>query len=114
MSYDSNNIFAKIIRGEIPCEIVDESAFFISFYDLYPKAPIHVLVIPKGEFENAFSFHNDATQEQIYGFYQGLNQVIAKLDLNNIGFKLLSNNGVGGGQEIFHYHVHLLGGFENS
>jgi diadenosine tetraphosphate (Ap4A) HIT family hydrolase len=110
MSYDKDNIFAKILRHEVPCKVVAENEFFLSFYDLYPKAKIHILVIPKESFENAFHFHEYATMEQIYGFYNGINQVISLVGLKYNGFKLISHNGVNCGQEIFHYHVHILSG----
>lgn len=109
MLYDQNNIFAKILRGEIPCKPISENAFYLAFHDIQPKAPVHVLVIPKGNYINAQDFHSTASPEEITGFYKGLAVVTESLNLKE-GFRLISNCGLNGGQEVPHYHMHLLGG----
>lgn len=110
MGYEKNNIFAKILRKEIPATIVYEDEFALAFYDVFPKAPIHILVIPKGEFISLFDFSEKASPEQIVGFIKAIHHVIKAFDLQKDGFRILSNHGVHGGQEIHHYHVHIFGG----
>lgn len=110
MSYDVNNIFAKIIRGEIPCKKISEDEFYLAFDDIQPRAPIHALVIPKSAYTDVCDFHQKANLEEIIGFYKGVNQVIELLELKQQGFRMISNCGVYGGQEVPHYHIHLLGG----
>jgi len=108
-NYDQNNIFARILRGEISSKTILEDEFFLAFYDVNPKAPIHVLVIPKGAYVNAFDFHEKAGAEEVIGFYKGINKVVGHLKLE-AGFRLVSNTGKDGGQEVPHYHVHILAG----
>ncbi|MBY0462206.1 MAG: histidine triad nucleotide-binding protein [Alphaproteobacteria bacterium] len=110
MSYDPNNIFAKILRGEIPCKKISEDEFYLAFHDIQPRAPIHALVIPKSAYKDVYDFNQNAKNEEIIGFCKGINQVTQLLNLNQDGFRLISNSGVYGGQEVPHYHVHLLGG----
>ena len=110
MPYDPGNIFAKILRGEIPCKKVSEDEFYLAFYDIRPLAPIHVLVIPKSAYKDVYDFNQKAAPEEIIGFYKGINQVTQLLNLNQDGFRLISNSGTYGGQEVPHYHIHLLGG----
>lgn len=110
MPYDPGNIFAKILRGEIPCKKVSEDEFYLAFYDIQPLAPIHVLVIPKSAYKDVYDFNQKAKPEEIIGFYKGINQVTQLLNLNQDGFRLISNSGTYGGQEVPHYHIHLLGG----
>ena len=108
MLYDPQNIFARILRKELPCTPVLETPYTLSFYDLYPKAPTHVLVIPKGPYKNIFHFHEKASDEEIVHFYKDFNNVIQKLRLQ--GFRIVSNTGVESGQIVDHFHVHILGG----
>lgn len=110
--YDTNNIFAKILREEIPCEKVEEDKYFLSFHDIHPKAPIHALVIPKGFYENAHDFASKATLEEIVGFWHGINITVTKLNLTQNGYRLISNTGLHGRQEVSHFHVHILGGHD--
>lgn len=110
MTYDRNNVFARILRGELPCKKVFENDYSLAFYDLYPEAKIHILVIPKGDFENFYDFHQNASLDQIDCFYKSVYHVINLLNLKDNGFKLVTRCGRDGGQEIPHYHVHLLGG----
>lgn len=108
--YDTSNIFAKIIRKEIPCQLVLENEFAMAFYDIAPKALIHVLLIPKGNFINAHHFHDNASLEEISGFYRLQSSIVEHLGLNEKGYRLISNTGSHGRQEVLHYHLHILGG----
>lgn len=110
MTYDSNNIFAKILRGEIPCQKIHENDYGFAFYDINPKAPIHALVIPKNAYENFEDFYYKANPEEVLGFLACITKVTELLKINVSGYRLTSNCGEGGGQEVPHFHVHLLSG----
>lgn len=110
MPYDSSNIFARILRGEIPCKKIAEDTFFLAFYDISPRAPVHALVIPKGAFIDVHHFHKSATSAEIVGFYKGVASVVDLLGVYDAGFRQISNCGVNGGQEVQHYHVHIVAG----
>ena len=110
MMYDFNNIFAKILRREIPCEFILENEFAAAFHDTYPKAPVHILIVPKGPYQNSFEFYTKASTEEVVGFYHFIASVIRYLDLMDPGFNLLSNCGENAGQQIHHFHVHILSG----
>jgi len=110
MTYDKNNIFARILRKEIPADIVYEDDYTLAFHDINPKAPIHILVIPKGEFISFFDFAEKASPDLIVGFEKAIHNVIHTFDLQNEGFRILSNHGTHAGQEVPHYHVHIFGG----
>lgn len=109
MSYDKNNIFAKILRGEIPCKKVFENEYALAFYDIAPAAPVHVLVIPKGEYISFNDFSANAPKELVHGFFAAVQEVAAQLDLQK-GYRLISNHGEDAGQLVPHFHVHILGG----
>lgn len=109
MAYDSNNIFARILRGEIPCKKVYESEHALAFHDIYPQAPVHVLVIPKGAYTAHDDFAARASDTEIADFERTVGKVAAMLEVKG-GYRLISNCGVNAGQEVPHYHVHLLGG----
>lgn len=110
MVYDKNNIFARILRKEIPANVVYEDDYALAFHDINPKAPVHILVIPKGEFVSFFDFAEKASPDLMIGFEKAIHQVIQTFNLQEMGFRLLSNHGVQGGQEVPHYHVHIFGG----
>ncbi len=111
MGYDSSNVFAKILRGEIPCKPVFEDSFSLAFEDITPQAPIHVLVIPKGSYTDAHDFYTHATPEEITGFSRAVAKVVDQLNLvRSGGYRMITNHGLHGGQEVPHFHVHLLGG----
>jgi histidine triad (HIT) family protein len=110
MAYDDNNIFAKILRGDIPAKKVYEDDFALAFHDIAGKAPIHVLVIPKGKYESIADFGANASVGEIAGFYRAVSKVARDLGLTDSGFRAIANTGANGGQEVPHYHVHLLGG----
>ena len=110
MKYDENNIFARLLRKEIPATIVYENEYAVAFHDIHPKAPIHILVIPKGEFTSFFDFAEKASSELIVGFTKAIYHVVKSFELEKEGFRILSNAGGHGGQEVPHYHVHIFGG----
>lgn len=110
MAYDDNNIFAKILRGEIPAKKVYEDDHALAFHDLYAKAPVHVLVIPKGKYVSIADFGENASEAEIAGFYRAAAKIARDLGLTEAGFRTIANTGLNGGQEVPHFHIHLLGG----
>ncbi|MDE1900856.1 MAG: histidine triad nucleotide-binding protein [Alphaproteobacteria bacterium] len=110
MAYDSNNIFAKILRGEIPCKKVYEDDFALAFHDINPQAPTHILVVPKGPYVNYDDFVTSAETEELAGFARAIGKTIAEAGVAQGGYRLISNSGVDAHQEVPHYHIHILGG----
>ena len=113
MEYDEQNIFAKILRGEIPCNKVYEDDFVLSFHDINPQKKIHVLVIPKGKYINLDDFSINASQDEMAGLLRGINIVAKKLGISSEvgnGYRALANISDHGGQEVPHLHFHLFGG----
>ena len=113
MSYDSNNIFAKILRGEIPCKKVYEDEFVLSFHDINRQKKIHALVIPKGKYIDLDDFSSNAKTEEIIGLIKGITIVAKKLGISvdtGNGYRALVNISEHGGQEVPHLHFHLFGG----
>ena len=113
MKYDDNNIFAKILRKEIPCKKIYEDEFILSFYDINPQRKIHALVIPKGKYIDLDDFSAKATESEIVGLVKGINKVAKKLGISidtGKGYRALANIGENGGQEVPHLHFHLFGG----
>ena len=113
MRYDKNNIFAKILRGEIPCEKVYENEFVLSFYDISPQKKIHILVIPKGEYIDLDDFNNRASDQEIVALSKAITEVSKMLGISTDtgkGYRALTNLSEDGGQEVPHLHFHLFGG----
>ena len=108
--YDANNIFARILRGEIPAKRVYEDEHALAFHDIAPQAPVHVLVIPKGAYVSWDDFSARATDAEIAGFVRAAGHVAREHGLVEPGYRLLANIGGHGGQEVPHLHVHLFGG----
>jgi diadenosine tetraphosphate (Ap4A) HIT family hydrolase len=108
--YDDANIFARILRGEIPCKRVAEDAHALAFHDINPQAPVHVLVIPKGRYVSTADFHATAPDAAIAGFWRMVAAVAKSQGLEEAGYRILSNMGPDGGQEVPHFHVHIFGG----
>ena len=106
--YDENNIFAKIIRSEIPCDKVFENEFVLCFKDINAKAKLHVLIIPKKQYVDISDFLANADTKYQSNFWVSVNEIICKLNLKNKGFQIKSHKGEDGGQEVFHFHIHLL------
>ena len=114
MSYDKNNIFVRILRGEIPCKKIYENKYILSFYDINPQKKVHALVIPKGEYTDLDDFSSKASEKEISELIKGISFVAKKLGIslsdNGKGYRSLVNIGEHGGQEVPHLHFHLFGG----
>ena len=110
LPYDDQNIFAKILRGEIPCSRVYEDEYALAFHDINPLAPNHVLVVPRGAYVSWDDFSERASNDEIAGFVRAVGAVARQLGLVDPGYRLLANVGGHGGQEVPHLHVHLFGG----
>jgi len=113
MKYDDANIFAKILRGEIPCKKIYEDDYVLSFYDINPQKKIHALVIPKGKYIDLDDFNAKASDKEIVGLMKGISIVAKKLGMSSDvgkGYRTLSNLSEHGGQEVPHLHFHLFGG----
>ena len=113
MSYEDNNIFAKILRGEIPCKKIYEDEYVLSFHDINPQKKIHALVIPKGKYIDLDDFCKNASPNEMVGMFKGIEEVAKKLGISNDkgkGYRALTNIGSDGGQEVPHLHFHLFGG----
>lgn len=109
-AYDPDNIFAKILRAEIPCEKVYEDDYALAFHDINPQAPVHILVIPKGAYVSWDDFSAQARDAEIAGFVRAVGHVAREQGLVVRGYRLLGNVGRNGGQEVPNLHVHLFGG----
>jgi diadenosine tetraphosphate (Ap4A) HIT family hydrolase len=110
LEYDDQNIFAKILRGEIPCRKVFEDEWALAFDDINPQAPLHVLVIPKGAYVSWDDFSAKASDAEIGGFIRAVGHVARELGLVEPGYRLLANIGMNAHQEVPHLHVHIFGG----
>ena len=110
MAYDPDNIFARILHGEIPCDKVYEDDQVLAFNDINPQRPVHVLVIPKGEYVSFDDFSANASEAEITAFTRAVGRIARDLGLAEAGYRLLANTGPHGGQEVPHYHVHIFGG----
>ena len=114
MTYDQNNIFAKILRGEIPCDKIYESYHALAFNDIHPQAKVHVLVIPKVAYVNMDDFSQNASSEEITGLIRALGEVANIIGVSQYssgkGYRYIGNNGPDGGQEVPHLHFHIVGG----
>jgi diadenosine tetraphosphate (Ap4A) HIT family hydrolase len=108
--YDNDNIFAKILRGELPCQKVYEDEHAFAFHDIRPQAPVHVLVIPKGAYVSWDDFTAKASDAEIAGFMRSVAAVTRQLGLDQPGYRLMVNMGGHGHQEVPHLHVHIFGG----
>ena len=108
MIYDNENIFAKILRSEIPADKVFENDFVLSFNDINPKAKLHILIIPKKPFVDIADFLQNADVNYQSNFWASVNEIISLLNLKEKGFQIKSHKGKDGGQEVFHFHLHLL------
>ena len=110
MTYDTENIFAKILRGEIPCEKVFEDDTTLAFRDINPQAPMHILVIPKGSYKSMDEFSEEASDTEITGFVRAIGKVARDQGSVQDGYRILSNIGADAHQEVPHFHLHILGG----
>ena len=110
MAYDENNIFAKILRGEIPCTKVYEDDHALAFRDINPMAPTHVLVIPKGPYVSMADFGATAPADMVAGFFQAVAKTAEQLGVVESGYRILANHGQDANQEVPHFHIHIFGG----
>lgn len=110
MAYDDQNIFAKILRGEIPNNTVYEDDHVLAFNDIAPQAPTHILVIPKGAYISIDDFGAKASAEELKAFYSAIDKIVEEKGLKADGFRCIANTGNHGGQEVPHFHIHILGG----
>ena len=112
MTYEKNNIFAKILRGEIPCKKIYEDEFVLAFHDINPQKKVHALVVPKGEYVNLDDFSSKASEKEISGLIKGISVVAKKIgvseEVKGGGYRSLVNIGENGGQEVPHLHFHIL------
>ena len=113
-SYDNENIFARILRGEIPNKTVLETAHSLAFHDINPQAPVHVLVIPKGAYVTFDHFASEASADEIVDFTRAVGLVCAQMEVTpgagDAGYRMIANTGSNGVQDVQHLHVHVLGG----
>jgi histidine triad (HIT) family protein len=109
-AYDENNVFARILRGEIPAKRLYEDEFTVAFPDISPKAPVHVLIVPKGAYVSLSDFSANASEEEIIGFTRAVGKIARQLGVVESGYRVLTNIGPHSGQEVPHYHLHLLAG----
>jgi histidine triad (HIT) family protein len=110
MAYDPNNIFAKILRGEIPCKKVYENAHALAFDDIRPQTKIHVLVIPKGAYVGMTDFAATASEAEIEGFIRAVGETAKLVGVVDSGYRILANSGAHANQEVPHLHIHIFGG----
>ena len=110
MHYDKNNIFAKIIRGEIPAQKIYEDENILAFYDISKASPIHVLVIPKGEFIDFIDFTTKENPFEVANFFKKVAEIAKDLKVDESGFRMITNNGSDAHQTVKHFHVHILAG----
>jgi len=110
MTYDDKNVFAKILRGEIPSKKIYEDEFVLAFHDAFPKAPVHALIIPKGPYIDIDDFNSNASDAEILALSRAIPKVVDALELGNKGFRTIANAGANGGQEVPHFHLHIIGG----
>lgn len=110
MAYDPENIFAKILRGEIPCNKVYEDDYALVFHDINPQAPTHLLVIPKGPYVSSDDFSANASEAELAGFLRAVGHVAREAGLVEPGYRILGNHGGHAHQEVPHFHIHIFGG----
>ena len=110
MVYDDDNIFAKIIRGEIPCNKVYEDEHVLAFHDINPQTKVHVLVIPKGRYVSFDDFSEQAPEAEIAAFARAAGKIARDLGVADDGYRVLANTGAHGNQEVPHFHLHIFGG----
>jgi histidine triad (HIT) family protein len=110
MAYDRNNVFARILRGELPCTKVHEDAHVLAFRDINPLAPTHIVLIPKGEYISAADFSAKASDAELASFMRAVAKIAGAEGIAESGFRIIANAGQDGRQEVPHFHLHILGG----
>ena len=110
MAYDRNNVFARILRGELPCNKVYEDEHVLAFHDIRPQAPTHVVLIPKGEYVSVDDFSAKASAAELAAFLRAIGQIAREQGVADSGYRVLANHGAAAHQEVPHFHLHLFGG----
>jgi histidine triad (HIT) family protein len=110
MAYDRDNVFARILRGELPCRKVYEDAHVLAFHDIHPQAPTHVVVIPKGEYVSIDDFSQTASDAELAAFLRAVAKIAQAEGVAENGYRILANHGKAAHQEVPHFHLHLFGG----
>lgn len=110
MAYDTGNVFARILRGEIPCKKIYEDAHVLAFHDINPQTPTHVLVIPKAAYVSFDDFSQNASDAEIAGFVRAVGKIARDAGVAESGYRILANHGADAHQEVPHFHVHIFGG----
>jgi diadenosine tetraphosphate (Ap4A) HIT family hydrolase len=110
MPYDRNNVFARILRGELPCAKVYEDEHVLAFRDIAPQAPTHIVLIPKGEYASASDFSERASDAELAAFMRAIAKIAKMEGIDESGYRLLANTGKDGHQEVPHFHMHIVGG----
>lgn len=110
MAYDRNNVFARILRGEIPCRKVFEDAHVLAFHDINPQTPTHILVIPKGEYVSLDDFSERASEGEMAALLRATGRIAREAGVATNGYRILANHGVNAHQEVPHFHIHIFGG----
>ena len=110
MAYDRNNVFARILRGELPCAKVYEDPHVLAFRDINPQAPVHIVVIPKGEYVSADDFSEKASDAELIAFMRAIARITQAEGVVAEGYRILANHGAAAHQEVPHFHLHLFGG----
>ena len=112
MTYDPGNIFARILRGELPCTKVYEDAHVLAFRDIQPQAPTHIVVIPKGEYVSVDDFAEQASEAELAAFMRAIGRIAHQEGVAESGYRILANHGAAAHQDVPHFHLHLFGGRE--
>ncbi|MBV9829393.1 MAG: HIT domain-containing protein [Alphaproteobacteria bacterium] len=110
MAYDRNNVFARILRGELPCTKIYEDQHVLAFRDIAPQAPVHVVLIPKGEYISSDDFSASASPAELAAFMQAIGKIARSEGVAEDGYRILANHGAAAHQEVPHFHLHILGG----
>jgi histidine triad (HIT) family protein len=110
MAYDPSNVFARILRGEIPCRKVFEDEHVLAFHDIHPQTPVHILVIPKGAYVSLDDFSENASAAELAAFLRALGRIAREHGVAQSGYRILANHGADAHQEVPHFHVHIFGG----
>jgi histidine triad (HIT) family protein len=110
MAYDRDNVFARILRGELPCAKIYEDEHVLAFRDIAPQAPTHIVLIPKGEYASADDFSEQASDAELAAFMRAIAKIAKAEGIDESGYRLLANTGKDGHQEVPHFHMHIVGG----
>ena len=110
MAYDRNNVFALILRGELPCNKAYEDEHVLAFHDIHPQAPVHIVLIPKGEYVSIDDFSEKASDAELAAFTRAVTRLARDAGVSESGYRILSNHGPAAHQEVPHFHLHLFGG----